>query len=61
MIGMGNRWLSIPELDKIDFIRHSFIIKQKDSGVETNGALKEIAAKILNLEKGSGCNNQPDP
>ncbi|MFZ3063986.1 MAG: peptidoglycan editing factor PgeF [Nitrospirota bacterium] len=48
----GVKWLSIPELDKIDFIRHSFIIKQKDSGVETNGALKEIAAKILNLEKG---------
>ncbi len=46
----GVKWLSIPELDKIDFIRHSFIIKQKDSGVETNGALKEIAAKILNLE-----------
>lgn len=48
----GVKWLSIPELDKIDFIRHSFIIKQKDSGIETNGALKEIAAKILNLEKG---------
>ncbi|MEK6678372.1 MAG: peptidoglycan editing factor PgeF [Nitrospirota bacterium] len=47
----GNRWLSIPVLDRIDFIRHSFIIKQRDSGVETNGALKEIAAKILNLEK----------
>ncbi|MEK6657105.1 MAG: peptidoglycan editing factor PgeF, partial [Nitrospirota bacterium] len=45
------KWLSIPELDKIDFIRHSFIIKQRESGVETNGALKEIAAKILNLEK----------
>jgi YfiH family protein len=48
----GVKWLSIPELDKIDFIRHSFIIKQRDSGVETNGALKEIAARILNLEKG---------
>lgn len=48
----GVKWLSIPELDKIDFIRHSFIIKQKDSAVETNGALKEIAARILNLEKG---------
>ncbi|MBI5043021.1 MAG: peptidoglycan editing factor PgeF [Nitrospirae bacterium] len=48
----GNRWLSIPVLDRIDFIRHSFIIKQRDSGAETNGALKEIAAKILNLEKG---------
>jgi hypothetical protein len=48
----GNRWLSIPELDRMDFIRHSFIIKQRDSGIETNGALKEIAAKILNLEKG---------
>ncbi len=48
----GAKWLSIPELDKIDFIRHSFIIKQRDSGIETNGALKEIAAKILNLEKG---------
>lgn len=48
----GVKWLSIPELDKIDFIRHSFIIKQKDSGIETNGALKEIAARILNLEKG---------
>ncbi|MBI5182354.1 MAG: peptidoglycan editing factor PgeF [Nitrospirae bacterium] len=48
----GNRWLSIPILDKIDFIRHSFIIKQRDSGAETNGALKEIAAKALNLEKG---------
>ncbi len=48
----GVKWLSIPELDRIDFIRHSFIIKQKDSGIETNGALKEIAAKILNLEKG---------
>lgn len=47
----GVKWLSIPELDKIDFIRHSFIIKQRESGVETNGALKEIAAKILNLEK----------
>lgn len=47
----GVKWLSIPELDKIDFIRHSFIIKQKDSAVETNGALKEIAARILNLEK----------
>jgi YfiH family protein len=47
----GVKWLSIPELDKIDFIRHSFIIKQRDSGVETNGALKEIAARILNLEK----------
>jgi len=46
------RWLSIPELDKMDFIRHSFIIKQRDSGIETNGALKETAAKILNLEKG---------
>lgn len=48
----GVKWLSIPALDKIDFIRHSFIIKQKDSGIETNGALKEIAARILNLEKG---------
>ncbi|MBI3353579.1 MAG: peptidoglycan editing factor PgeF [Nitrospirae bacterium] len=47
----GNRWLSIPILDKIDFIRHSFIIKQKNSAVEANGALKETAARILNLEK----------
>ncbi len=48
----GVKWLSIPELDRIDFVRHSFIIKQMDSGIEANGTLKENAAKVLNLEKG---------
>lgn len=46
----GVKCITIPELEKIDFIRHSFIIKQKDIELETNGRIRESAAKAMGLK-----------